>query len=205
VTGGSILLVRHGETKWNLQRRYQGRSDSPLTARGVAQAHAIGRLLAAMPGAESGPVVASPLGRARRTAELIREHLGVRPELRLDDRLRELSLGGWDGLTFDEIAARCPGVFDGDGRHAWYFRSPDGETYEAITARVGDWLRDFGDASRAIVVTHGIVSRVLRGLYAGPTREVALTLPVPHDKIFRLSGGAIEEIAVPSQSTAGRG
>jgi broad specificity phosphatase PhoE len=205
VTGGSILLVRHGETEWNRQRRYQGRFDSPLTARGVAQAHAIGRLLAAMPGAGLAAIVASPLRRARQTAELICEHFGEAPELRLDDRLRELSLGGWDGLTYHEIAARRPGIFDGDGRYAWYFRAPDGETYEAITTRVGDWLRDFGDAPRIIVVTHGIVSRVLRGLYAGLPRETALTLSVPQDKIFRLSRGSIEEIAVPGHDAGVRG
>jgi broad specificity phosphatase PhoE len=95
-----ILLVRHGETEWNLQRRYQGRSDSPLTERGIAQAHAIGRLLRTLLDAASARIVASPLGRARRTAEIIREHLPAAPELLLDDRLRELTIGSWDGLTY---------------------------------------------------------------------------------------------------------
>jgi broad specificity phosphatase PhoE len=200
-----ILLVRHGETEWNLQRRYQGRSDSPLTERGIAQAHAIGRLLRTLPDAASARIVASPLGRARRTAEIIREHLPAAPELLLDDRLRELSIGSWDGLTYREIATRAPGVFDGEGRHEWYFRSPDGERYEAFAARIGAWLHTSDESCFLIVVTHGIVTRVLRGLYASLPREVALVLPVPQDKIFRLSGGAIEEIAVPKGSAARAG
>jgi broad specificity phosphatase PhoE len=190
-----LLLVRHGETEWNVQRRYQGRSDSPLTATGVAQAHAIGRLLAQLPEAAAGPIVASPLGRARRTAEIIRKHLASAAPFQIDERLRELSLGSWDGLTYAEIAARSPGVFDGRGRYEWYFRSPDGEPYDAFAARLGAWLREQNAAS-ATVVTHGIVTRLLRGLYAGLPRAAALMLPVPQDRVFRLSGGAVDQLRV---------
>ena len=63
----TIFLVRHGETEWNRARRYQGWSDSLLTERGVAQAEAIGRHLASLPEASGAAIVASPLGRARRT------------------------------------------------------------------------------------------------------------------------------------------
>jgi broad specificity phosphatase PhoE len=195
---GRILLVRHGETEWNSQRRYQGQSDSPLTATGIAQAHVIGRLLAALPDAEAARIVASPLGRARRTAEIIREQMGSAFELQFDERLRELSLGSWDGLTYAEIGVRHPGVFDGEGRYDWYFRSPNGERYDAFAARLGEWLREQDPAHAVVVVTHGLVTRLLRGLYNGLPREEALTLPVPQDKIFRLSGGSIEDI--PSNS-----
>jgi len=84
-----IYLVRHGETEWNLVRRYQGWGDSPLTERGLAQAEAIGRLLSGLPEARSAELVSSPIGRARRTAEIIRESLGRGEPLRFDDRLPE--------------------------------------------------------------------------------------------------------------------
>ena len=199
---GSILLVRHGETEWNLQRRYQGRSDSPLTERGVAQAHAIGRFLQTLPDIQAARIVASPLGRARHTGEIIRQYLAADVELVVDDRLRELSLGSWDGLTYQEIAELSPGVFDGHGRSEWYFRAPDGERYDALVARLAEWLGECSRVLCLVVVTHGIVSRVLRGLYAGSPREVALTLPVPQDKVFRLSGGSIEQIPVPAPGAA---
>ena len=191
----TILLVRHGETEWNLARRYQGRFDSPLTQQGVAQAQAIGRLLSGLSEAAAAAIVASPQGRARRTAEIIAGFFEAPAEPRQDDRLRELSLGSWDGLTYAEIAALRPGIFDGDGRYEWYFRSPDGETYEAFSARVGQWLDEVPDRRTLIVVTHGLVTRVLRGLYAGLSRDIALTLPVPQDRVFRLAGSAIEEVA----------
>jgi probable phosphoglycerate mutase len=190
----TIFLVRHGETEWNRSRRYQGWSDSPLTARGIAQAEAIGRRLCTLPEAATAEIIASPLGRARRTAEIIAECFGRGAPLRFDDRLKEISLGSWDGLHRSEIAALSPGIFDRD-YFEWYFRTPDGETYDIFSARVGGWLAEAG-GEPLIVVAHGIVTRVLRGLYAGLPRSVALSLPVPQDRIFRLAGGAIEEIAV---------
>ncbi len=194
----TILLLRHGETEWNLERRYQGRFDSPLTKTGMAQARAIGRLLAGLPEAAAAPIAASPQGRARRTAEIIREELGSAGAVRVDKRLRELTLGSWDGLTYGDVAKRSPAIFDGDGRYDWYFRSPDGESYHAFARRIADWLSELEQSAPIIVVAHGLVSRVLRGLYASLPRAVALTLPVPQDRIYRLSNGGIEQLAVES-------
>jgi broad specificity phosphatase PhoE len=195
-----IFLVRHGETEWNRVRRYQGWGDSPLTARGVAQAEAIGRRLCTLREAEAAEIVASPIGRTRRTAEIIRGQitaggLGRAASLRFDERLREISIGAWDGLDRDEIAALSPGIFDGDGRHEWYFRTPDGETYDDFAARIAAWLAE-QEGRSVIAVTHGIVTRVMRGLYAGLPRATALSLPVPQDRIFHLAGGTIAEIEI---------
>ncbi|HEX3861558.1 MAG TPA: histidine phosphatase family protein [Stellaceae bacterium] len=190
----TIFLVRHGETEWNLLGRFQGWSDSPLTARGVAQADAIGRLLRDLPEAATAAIVASPLGRARRTAEIIAACLGHDAPIRFDDRLREISLGSRDGIDRAELHARFPEMFKGDGRAEWYFRSPDGETYEAFASRISSWLAE-QEESPVIAVCHGVVTRVMRGLYAHLPRAEALRLPVPQDRIFRLAAGRIEEIA----------
>jgi probable phosphoglycerate mutase len=193
----TIFLVRHGETEWNRERRYQGGLDSPLTPGGVTQARAVGRLLASLPEAISAPIVASPQGRARHTAELIREELGGGEKLSFDERLRELTTGAWDGLAYAEIEAQSPGIFDGDGRYEWYFRAPGGESWEALAARLGEWLGEQDPDATVITVAHGLVSRVLRGLYAGMPRAAALSLPVPQDRIFRLACGTVETLAVP--------
>ena len=190
---GPIYLVRHGETEWNLARRYQGWGDSPLTRRGVAQAEGIGRALAALPEAGEAAIVASPLGRARRTAEIIRAALPGPVLLSFDERLREVSIGAWDGLDRNEIVALQPGIFDGEGRYEWYFRTPDGETYDAFAGRIGAWLGEAAAGTR-IVVAHGIVTRVVRGLYADLPRATALRLPVPQDRFWRLAEGRIEEM-----------
>jgi probable phosphoglycerate mutase len=191
----TFLLVRHGETQWNVERRYQGQLDSPLTARGIAQAEAIGRRLAELRELTSAPVVASPLGRARHTAEIICAKLN-RSGFETDDRLREITLGSWDGLFRDEIAARSPGIFDTHGPYEWYFHSADGERHDGFETRLAAFLRDARARSKLIIVAHGVVGRVFRGLYAGMSRELALRLPVPQDRIFRLSEGRIEELRV---------
>ena len=193
----TILLVRHGETGWNRERRYQGWLNSPLTERGIAQASAIGRLLVSLPDAADRTIVASPLGRARRTAEIIRDQLRGIGSLRVDERLRELTMGSWDGLTFNQIEAISPGIFEREGPE-WCFASPDGESYTGFAGRVGEWLGEQDEPLTTLVVAHGLVSRVLRGLYAGLPRADALTLPVPQDRIFRLSGGKIETVTVQS-------
>jgi probable phosphoglycerate mutase len=187
----TIFLVRHGETEWNRARRYQGWSDSPLTEDGVAQAEAIGHRLRTLPEAAAAEIVASPTGRAQRTAEIIAECLGRTDPLRFDERLREISLGSWDGLDRKDIRSRMGEKF---AEFEWYFRTPDGESYDEFAGRIALWLKDAGDGP-LIAVSHGVVTRVLRGLYAGLPSAAALRLPVPQDRIFRLAGGMIEEIA----------
>ena len=188
----TIFLVRHGETEWNLARRYQGWSDSPLTARGVSQAEAIGHRLRALREAGAAAIVASPIGRARRTAEIIAECLGDSAKVRFDERLREISLGSWDGRDRREIRSLMGGKF---AEFEWYFRTPDGENYDEFAGRIAGWLDEVGDGP-VIAVCHGVVTRVLRGLYAGLPRPDALRLAVPQDRIFRLADGMIEEIIV---------
>jgi broad specificity phosphatase PhoE len=98
-----LVLARHAESTWNAERRWQGQLDPPLSERGREQAHALGRELA---GEGIRAIVASDLVRARETARLVAATL--RCELELEPRLRELDVGGWSGLTLDEITARWP-------------------------------------------------------------------------------------------------
>ena len=148
-----FYLTLHGETEWNRERRFQGQLDSPLTARGVEQAHLMGATLRELVGDSTGyTIVSSQLGRARRTAEIICEVLkSPSGEIETDARLAEINLGSWSGLTRDEVAARWPGALDGSGRYDWYFRSPDGETFDAVSSRVRQWLSEATGRDRMIV------------------------------------------------------
>jgi broad specificity phosphatase PhoE len=163
-----MMLVRHGETVSNLEQRYHGRRDSPLTERGIAQARAIGHRLNTLLDASSVEIISSPQPRAHRTAEIIRESFdsAVSPVL-LDDRLCEVSIGGWEGLSQAEIIALVPRTFDGDGRHNWCFCAPNGETYAEFEARLAGWLSEISDHPALIVVTHGIVARSCVASMAG--------------------------------------
>ena len=191
-----IYLVRHGETVWNREGRVQGHLDSPLTEKGEVQARRIGETLRTLIGhRDSFDVVVSPLGRARRTAEIICKELGWDPRVcSTDDRLRELSWGEWDGLNHDEIEARYPGALRRRRETHWHYVPPDGESFEMVAARAKDWLDGIAPDRRLVAVAHGAVGRVLRGLYAGLSQSETLAQDEPQDAIFGLHGGEIDRI-----------
>ena len=99
-----LLLVRHGETDWNAAGRIQGCTDTPLNARGRAQAAALAEKLRSSERAEA--LYTSPLRRAAETAEIIGSALGLRPEP--VEALREISFGVWEGCSWAEIQRRWP-------------------------------------------------------------------------------------------------
>lgn len=198
----TLYLVRHGQTEFNAAGRYQGRLDSPLTALGRSQARRVGELLATLvaPGTR---LVSSPLGRALATAGIIAQAAGL-PAPETDARLMEVSLGSWDGMTDEDIEVAFPGARAGTDRWNWHFASADGETYEQLAARTGEWLAEaVASASPLVAVSHGVTGRVIRGLHAGLPREEALKLDVPQDAVFRLGEHGLERIdCVPLESAA---
>jgi len=191
-----IYLVRHGQTEFNLIKRYQGALDSPLTDQGVTQAGRIGALLAGLVRGDAWQMQASPQGRALRTAEIINQALGL--PLTLEPRLREISLGEWDGLPIEEVRRRTP-----PGTTVWerQLHAPGGETFEALRDRVSDWLAET-EGKMIVAVSHGMAGRIVRGLYAGLDREAMLKQDVPQDAIFRLSHGVVERIDCPASEAA---
>lgn len=186
-----IYLVRHGQTEFNRERRIQGHVDSLLTELGVRQAHAVGRLLRDLIREPDGwRVVSSPLGRAHATAEIVAARLGGLP-IDLEPRIQEMSWGSYDGRLRSEIEAEHPDTF---GRTGWAFDAPtDGESYETVCARVGDWLASLPPEPerRIVAVAHGISGRVLRGLYANLPRDEAGQQDVPQDAVFLLQNGRV--------------
>jgi broad specificity phosphatase PhoE len=190
-----IYLVRHGQTEFNRIGRLQGHVDSPLTPLGVDQAQRIGALLKTLIDDPADWLIeASSLGRTAHTARLIAAELGAQ-DVVLEDRLREVSMGSWDGLTIEEIAAIAPETVAAAPRSSLFFHSPDGETYAAMCARLRSWLDEaIGDGRPRIVVSHGVSGRVLRALYADLDWEEAVLMAAPQDAVFRLEAGRIERI-----------
>jgi broad specificity phosphatase PhoE len=189
-----IYLVRHGQTAFNAEGRLQGHVDSPLTGRGRAQAVRFGETLRGLTAPEEGwRIVSSPLGRARATAQAIRDALGW-GEIELEPRLIELSWGDWDGRLRTDLQAHHPEAF---GQSGWAFEAPTGESYDSVHARMADWLGSLDPEPdrRIIAVSHGVAGRVLRGVYADLTRAATVAQDVPQDAIYRLSGGMLERIA----------
>jgi broad specificity phosphatase PhoE len=158
----TLVLVRHGETDWNLTGRAQGHADIPLNATGLAQAAALAPVLAGF-----GPVRlwSSDLARARQTAEAIAAATGL--TLECDARLREYDVGVRSGLTLAEAAAKYPREF------ATSAQVPGEETTEQVRDRVVPALRDCLDGLRpgetGVAVLHGACLRVgLMGLIGWP-------------------------------------
>jgi probable phosphoglycerate mutase len=140
-----LILVRHGESTWNSERRLQGQLDPPLSDRGRDQARALGRVLEAVP---ADRVVASDLARARETAEL----LGA-PPARLDPRWREIDVGEWASRIADEVDAESDELTNWRGGPR---TAPDGEPWAAFAARVGGALDELLAAGGSwLVVCHG--------------------------------------------------
>jgi probable phosphoglycerate mutase len=146
--------VRHAETELTEQRRYSGRGDVPLSARGRAQAEAVAARLVTVDGPVSA-VVSSPLSRCTATAAAISVALG-RIGVTVDDDLIECDYGLWEGLTFGEVRERWPGELD-----TWLGSTsvapPAGESFEMVAVRVRravNRLRADHPARTAVVVSH---------------------------------------------------
>ena len=155
-----ILLARHGETPWNAAGRYQGQADIPLSPVGEAQARALGERLREVPITRA---VASPLGRARQTAEFA---LGERHAmLSTDPGLMEIAHGTWEGLLASEIGERDPARLRAWRDTPHEVLMPEGESLQHVfdrawpaLARAADGL---GDDDTLLVVAHDAVNRVL--------------------------------------------
>ncbi|MBI1418417.1 MAG: histidine phosphatase family protein [Limimaricola sp.] len=188
-----IYVLRHGQTEWNRQGRWQGDLDSPLTPEGQAQAEAMGRLLADLGVTPaSHHFYTSPLGRARRTAALALAAQGTKGSAIEDARLREISVGRWTGRTRDEIVHESGLAADAHFLE-FYAAAPGGESFAEIAGRAEAFLS--GLAGPAVVVTHGITSRFLRLVALGWGMARLAELPGGQGVIHRVHAGRHEELA----------
>jgi probable phosphoglycerate mutase len=156
-----LILIRHGESTWNIEGRYQGRCDPPLSERGVAQAHAVARRLK-LESADQLPaaIVSSPLVRAVSTARIIASALDDLP-VNTDTRLIEIDHGDWQGKLVAEVAQAWP-----DALAAWRTRPEsvkfrNGESLADVRSRWRDFCRVAGAyPSPLVVVTHDVIVRL---------------------------------------------
>ncbi|MGL5813530.1 MAG: histidine phosphatase family protein [Aeromonas sp.] len=189
-----IYLLRHGQTRYNAEQRLQGRCNSDLTAKGEAQAIAMGdRLCEILDEPARWTLYASPLGRARQTAEFVCQRLGLDSErIVWDERLVELGMGEWESCRVPDLLEEYPSL--DISQPDWYLQAPAGESVESIQHRARGWLMDPTIAERAIVVSHGLLGAMLRGDYADLDYSTTWRQELPQDAFFKLSGGRIERI-----------
>ena len=176
-----LYILRHGETVWNAENRMQGELNSPLTSKGEMQAARQGEILRSV--SLSGfQFICSPQGRAFQTAAIALGQLAA--HIRTDDRLREIGVGDWSGLLRNEL----PMPEGKDPFMAQYEIAPNGEGFTRLEARVRAFLS--GLTGPAVLVTHGITSRMIRSVVVG---EGALAVPTVHGGqgcVYHLKDGA---------------
>jgi broad specificity phosphatase PhoE len=155
-----LTLIRHGSTEWNASRRFQGRTDVPLSAEGRQQAHAIA---AALRGERIDRIYTSDLSRAVETARIVAD--SVAAEVVVDRRLREFDFGRWEGLTWEEIVVNDPQVAAAGSKVAKRYAPEGGETFEVVCGRIRSFLEELeardGDTSIAVVTHAGALHAAL--------------------------------------------
>jgi alpha-ribazole phosphatase len=154
-----LWLVRHGQTDWNQEGRYQGQADIPLNAAGIAQARELAQLLQ---GRSYQAIYASDLQRAQQTAQILADQVGLM--VRLDARLREIDQGDWQGLLVSELAQRYNTEMSARLNNPLSARAPGGESVGEVARRVWAAADDIAAAhpsGSVLVVSHGLALATL--------------------------------------------
>lgn len=170
-----LWLVRHGQTDWNAEGRYQGQADPPLNAAGRAQAEGVAALLA---GQAFAALCSSDLQRARETAQIAGRLLGLTATL--DPRWREINLGDWEGLRVEEIVRRYPREWSRRLKNPLHARAPGGESLAQVAARTqaaADSAARAHPGGRVLVVSHAVAMATLRCRARGRPLAEAYDLP----------------------------
>jgi broad specificity phosphatase PhoE len=194
-----IYYIRHGETAWNAEGRFQGSQDIPLNDLGRTQAVVAGSILADLIARDghalsSLPFVASPLSRARLTMELVRETLKLPPDgYALDDRLREIGYGQWEGLTLPEMELHDAATFASRNVDKWGIAAPSGESYASVTLRMREWFDSL--SADTVAVAHGGTMRALMVAQGIATPLEAADTPIGQGVVYVFSDGRMQKYA----------
>jgi broad specificity phosphatase PhoE len=193
----TIYYIRHGETEWNAEGKLQGGQDIPLNDLGRAQAANAGGILAGLfardgRSEQSLAFVASPLGRARSTMELVRGALKLPiAGYALDDRLREIGYGDWEGSTLAQMQASDPAVFAARQAEKWTVPPPGGESYASVQARMRDWYDQV--KADTVAVAHGGTARALMVALGIETSDSAADLTIEQGAVYVFGADGVEK------------
>ena len=188
----SLYFIRHGQTDWNAERRYQGQRDIPLNDTGRGQAARNGRKLGEIiEQLDLYEFVSSPLLRTRQTMEIVRQEMGLSPQdYRTDPILKEINYGSWEGFTMDELSEKIPEALEARSADIWGSNVYDGESYSMLSDRTLEWLQSVSRDS--VIVSHGAFSRCVRGHILGLEQNAIIDLDVPQNSFFSIRQGQID-------------
>ena len=193
----TIYLIRHGETTWNRAGRLQGQADSPLTLRGTQQVEAVSNTLKRYLKNQRLTFWASPLGRTQQTASIMCDIIGVDFEhINFDERLKEITLGARDGYpSWDALKNDFPEDMANREKDPWNYRHPKGESNQMVLERIEPFLQELETLSGThLVVSHGVVNKIFRGLYLNLNHSEIFALDRPQESFHCLSEGKVATI-----------
>jgi probable phosphoglycerate mutase len=193
----TIYYIRHGETSWNAAGRLQGAQDAPLNELGRRQAARAGNILADLfvrdrRDKSTLAFVSSPLGRAQSTMKLVRAELKLPPaDYGLDDRLREIGYGQWEGSTLAEMQAKDPELFAKRQLEKWTISPPGGESYVAVQTRMQSWYDSVREDT--VAVAHGGTARALMVALGIETPQSAADLLIEQGAVYVFRDGGLRK------------
>lgn len=173
-----LVLIRHGETDWNVEGRYQGQADPPLNEKGLAQSR---QLAAELRGVGIEVLYTSPLLRARQTAEILAEDLGI--PLHTEPRLMEINQGEWQTRLRAEIESLYPDLFGRWETEPWEVTPPRGEHLSQVQKRVDDAVDEIlarHPGEKVGLVAHRIPIALIKVRHQGMSRDIVRTLHLPN-------------------------
>ncbi|MEO1282487.1 MAG: histidine phosphatase family protein [Pseudomonadota bacterium] len=188
----TIYCIRHGQTDWNAEQRYQGQADIPLNDFGRGQAARNGSVLRDLPiDLTKAHYVASPLGRTVETMQIVRRQMGLDPDtFTTDPRLREVHYGHWEAKLLSDLPTLDPTGMKDRLDDPFNWRPRGGESYADLMQRIIPWVETLDQTT--VVSTHGGISRTLRGHLLGMDMNNILELEVPQDKVLKISTDGME-------------
>ncbi|MCK5853632.1 MAG: histidine phosphatase family protein [Sulfurovaceae bacterium] len=186
----TIYLIRHGQTEWNVEGRYQGQKDSPLTQKGKEQARLNAlKLQKEIKNFDEVKIYSSPLGRAKNSAFIICDELNIeRDKIIFDKRIEEFDYGIFEGELKSLCQTQYAEMFQAREADKWWYQIEGGDSYEIVTNRLKLWLDEVKNEKVIVMVAHEMINRALRGLYLNLEHNKTLKLRQPNDLVLLLEG-----------------
>lgn len=175
----NLYIVRHGETEFNVEKRMQGRLDSPLTQRGIDNAISLSKQLKDV---KFEKIYASPSPRAYKTAELIKGERDT--QIQIDNELREMNLAGWEGKSKEELEQLYPEENDIFWNKPQLFKPVDGESFQQVQDRVVEAINKLiseNDEGNILIITHSVVIKTIITFYMKYPMEKLWSPPYIYD------------------------
>jgi broad specificity phosphatase PhoE len=184
-----IIIVRHGQTLWNVLKKLQGHRNSKLTVKGNRQAIKVAKFFdQKIKKIEDFKIYSSPIKRVVDYTNVINSNLKnikIKNKIIYSNYLKEHNFGKWEGKSIKEIKKKFPDEFQNREIDKWNFKVPNGESYSVLNKRVKKFIKkEISLRKKYIIFTHEMVSKVFRGVILNLDKKKIMRLKHNSDYVF---------------------